>query len=234
MGHPPPVSDEDAAHWEPGLLSSVCHDLRTPLASIQMGVGFLRKVLQPEEEAALRVVEAMHRSAQHMNHLIESFSDLAKIHAHELTLHLALHDVAAVMGTAHERSAADATTHGIPLSLENHAACAGLLLPCDRERLVQCLHHLAWCALRVVPEGGTLAMRARTGADTLVQFEVEARARRIRTELPKPELAIARGLIELHGGQLAVAVDGEHLELSFALPRERHDLSELRAGPSVG
>ncbi len=220
----PPVSDENAAQWERGLLASVCHDLRTPLASIQMGVGFLRRVLQPDEVAGLRVVEAMHRSVQHMSQLIESFTDLARIQAHELTLDLGMHDVADMMRGAHERLAPDARAHGVPLAFEDQTACAGLLLPCDRERLVQCLRRLASCALRAVAEGGTLSMRARAGEDQFVRFEVEARSRRL-AELAKPDLAIARGLIELHGGCLAVTADRERLRLSFALPRDRRSLS---------
>jgi len=82
-----PVSEEDASRAERCLLTSVCHDLRAPLAAIEMGVGFLRRVPQPDEAARLRVVEAMDGSVRQMNRLIETL-------------------------TAHERVAPDATTGG--------------------------------------------------------------------------------------------------------------------------
>jgi signal transduction histidine kinase len=187
-------------------------------------------VLPAEDAASLRVVDAMHRAAQRMSQLIESFSDLAKLQTGDLTLELGVHDVASILGEAHERFAPDACAQGIPFSVDGLASTEGVLLPCDRGRLLQSLLLMASCALRVVPERGAITVRTRV-ADTLVTFDVEARchpdpsSRRITGELPKPELAIARGLIALHGADLAIAYDAELLELSCILPRDRRDLA---------
>ena len=45
-------------------------------------------------------------------------------------------------------------------------------------------------------------------------------SRRLVSEPPKPALALARGLVELHGSTLDVTGDGDSLTMSFALGRE--------------
>jgi signal transduction histidine kinase len=209
----------------PDLLSSVCHDLKDPLASIVMGAGFLRRSLSPDDLPVQRVVEAIHRAADRMSQLITSFSDLARLETHELTLDVRLHDVGAIVRSAFEHLVAEATPQNALVSLELDPALP--TLPCDRERVMQILRHLTASALRVVPEGGSVVLVADAGAGGAARIKVVAKrgpaptSRRIGSEPPKPGLALARGLIELHGGSLAVAGDGDTLTLSFALPRER-------------
>ena len=206
---------------ERDLLSNVCHDLSEPLASIMMGTGFLRKLLPPDDVPAQRVVDAIHRAATKMGQRISSFSDLAKLEANKLQLEIRPYDVAAILQAALEQFLPDATARHVSVSLALGTDVPMLQLPCDRDRLLQTLRQLCACALRVVPEGATIALSAATDATNLLRFEVAARrstaSRRMGTALPKPELAIARGLIELHGGSLETAGDADSLSLSFTL-----------------
>jgi len=219
----PTTAETGAPRYSPDLLSSVCHDLKDPLASIVMGAGFLRRSLSHEDLAAQRVVEAIHRAADRMSQLIVSFSDLARLETHELTLELRPHDVGAIVTASFEKLVVEAAAQSVPVSLELDPAIPPLR--CDRERLLQILHHLAVSALRVVPGGGCIVVRAHANARGAVCIQVLARrgpgssSRRIGSEPPKPAIALARGLIELHGGCLAVAGDGDTLTLSFDLPR---------------
>lgn len=256
----PEPRDATADRWESDLLASVCHDLKTPLASLVMGVAFLRRVLPAEQASALRVVDAMHRSGQRMDRLIESFSSLAKLQSGNLRLQLGLHDVAVLAREACQRFTPEASAQGTTLSLEDLGDSEGILLPCDGERLVQALVAMASCALRVLPEDGSLAIRLKV-AHSLVRFEVEARLdpdRSRRDEVPKqpsgptsqngaqrksqpltaklpvPELAIANGLIALHGAQLEIIRDDERLELSCSLPRDRGLLAPGNDPPASG
>jgi len=208
---------------ERSLLSSVCHDLKDPLASIVMGAGFLRRTLSPEEAGALRVVEAIHRAAERMTRLIANFADLARLQAHELTLDLRSDDVGACVKTAFDQFLPEATVQQVPVAIEVDAHLPEV--PCDRVRLVQALGQLGTCALRVVPDGGSIVLRAQGEGAGQVRVEVAAKrpaganTRRIVSDPPKPELAIARGIVELHGAHLAVVGDGDALTLSFLLPR---------------
>lgn len=53
------------------------HDLRNPLAAIDMGASLLRRQL-PAESASLRVVDKVHSSAQRMSRMIEQILDLTR------------------------------------------------------------------------------------------------------------------------------------------------------------
>ena len=206
----------------PSLLSSICHDLKAPLASIVMGAGFLRRVLPAGDESARRVAEAIAHAADRMNEFIAVLSDLARLEAREVTLDVKPHAVASVLRQACDRIHPEAAAQGVPLGLDAGAEVDALLVACDATRLQQALRYLAACALRVVPEGGTVALRAKPDA-TYVRFTVEAERgpgtghRLVQGDIPQPELAIARGLVELHGGVLEVGGDDESLAMSFAL-----------------
>jgi two-component system sensor histidine kinase KdpD len=206
----------------PSLLSSICHDLKAPLASIVMGAGFLRRVLPAEDESARRVAEAIGRAATRMNDFIGVLSDLARLEARDVTLDVRPHAVASLLRQASERIHPEAVAQGIPLGLDAGTDVDALLVSCDAIRLEQALRYLAACAMRVVPEGGTVSLRA-THDGTYVRFAVEAERsssasnRLIQDDIPQPELAIAKGLVELHGGVIEIAGDGETLALSFAL-----------------
>jgi signal transduction histidine kinase len=209
----------------PDLLSSVCHDLKDPLASIVMGAGFLRRALSPEDQAAQRVVEAIHRAAERMSQLISSFSDLARLETHELTLEVHPLDVGALVKAAFEAFVADAAAQNVVVSLELEPVLP--TVPCDRDRVLQILRHLTASALRVVPERGTIVVVGAADATGGARIQVVAKrgpgptSRRIGSEPPKPAMALAKGLIELHGGSLTAVGDGDALTLTFVLPRGR-------------
>jgi K+-sensing histidine kinase KdpD len=223
----PPVGGpaDPTAQTKPdrGLLSSVCHDLKDPLASIVMGAGFLRRTLAPEDAAAHRVVEAIHRAAERMNRLISNFSDLARLQSHEVTLAPRSEDLGAILKTVLDQFLAEATAQQVPVSLEVEPELPEF--PCDRARLVQAVRHLAACALRVVPDGGSIEIRARRDGSSAARVEVVARrpqgatSRRVVAEPPKPELAIATAIVELHGAHVRIVSDGDTLAMSFVLSR---------------
>jgi signal transduction histidine kinase len=234
---PPDIPPNDAATPEPqapaafeatrtpDLLSSVCHDLRAPLASIMMGAGFLRRALSPEDLAARGVVEAIHRAADGMSQAITMFSDLARLEMHDLTLEIGSHDIGAIVQSIHDELVAAPSALDVPIALELEPGLP--MLPCDKERVAQILRQLAAAALRVTPDRGSLLVRVATHGSGSVRVEVIARrhadagSRRITTEPPKPALALARGLVELHGGSLAVAGDPDTFTISIELPLDR-------------
>jgi hypothetical protein len=206
----------------PDLLSSVCHDLRAPLASIVMGAGYLRRTLSPDDQAGRRVLEAMQRAADGMSQVISTFSDLARLEMHELTLEIAPHDVATMVRVAFDELVAEPAAQGLAISLELEPDIPAL--PCDRERILRVLHQLAEVALRILPDRGTVVLRVQAHGGSTVRFEVVIRrhpdpsSRRITTEPPRPALALAKGLVELHGGCFTGTQDEDACTLSFGVP----------------
>jgi K+-sensing histidine kinase KdpD len=203
------------------LLSSVCHDMKAPLASIVVGAGFLRKVLPKDNLAALRVVDAMHRAASRMDQLIVNFGDLGKLETRELSLDIRSYPVRETVQTAFEQLRADATGDGITVALAMSAEAASTSIRCDRNRLLQILAQLSACTLRVAPDGSAVTMHVSTSGSN-IRFEMttqtaDGSSRRIGSDLPRPQLAIAQGLIELHGAALDIDGDAHTLTLGFAL-----------------
>ena len=229
-----PPSEATAVHLSRSasgtLLSSVCHDLKEPLASILMGAGFLRKAIPGDDPTVARVVEVIQRAADKMGQRISFFADLARLEANEMRLQRGPCPAGALLEAARQQLVAGAAERQI--SVESDVGELSLRdVDGDRDRLVQVLQLLGACALRVVPEHGTLVLRALPGASGSVSFRVHAQsptapgARAMTAELPKPELAVAAGLIALHGGALAIERDAVSLAMTFEV------VSDRRASP---
>jgi signal transduction histidine kinase len=204
------------------LLSSVCHDLKAPLASMVMGTGFLRRVLPPDNAAALRVVEAMHKACDRMHERIVAFSDLAKLQTSEMTLHVAAHELVSLAQQAFEQFRKDASAHAVSVSLQLSPDAASLRVACDADRILQVLRLLTACALRASPDGAEVSMHAGSAEGGAPSFGIHATSARGATrpftvDLPRPEMALGRGLIELHGGNLTASCDRNGVSLAFTL-----------------
>jgi signal transduction histidine kinase len=223
---------------EKDLVSIICHDLKDPLASIVMGAGYLKKTVASEGDEARssrRVVEAISRSADRMSQVIGDFHDLSKLDMGTLEINLAPCDVVAALHAAMGPLKAQAEEKSIGLSFEAPAQPA--VARCDRTRLLQIVGKLTHNAVKFTPPKGSVVVRV-TSEDKLVRvsvsdtgrgispeilgdiFDHAANARRTPREGPGLGLAIARGLVELQGGQIAVESRvGQGTTLSFTLLR---------------
>ena len=221
---------------EKDLVSIVCHDLKDPLASIVMGAGFLRKTIAADDGASRRVVEAISRSANRMSQVVSDFHDLAKLEAGTLVLDRRPCDVVATLRAAVTAFEVEAQERRLSLTME--ASAPSLLVKCDRTRLTQIASKLLSNALRFTPPDGRVALRVAAD-DGLVRisvtdtgrgipaeqlgslFEYSSNARRSPRDGPGLGLAIVRGLVELHSGEVVVESRvGEGSTFAFTLPNE--------------
>jgi hypothetical protein len=218
----PGTSSPVARSLPADLLSAICHDLKEPLAAIVMGAGFLQRSLSTETATALRMVEVIQRAADNMQRRIAFFSEFARLEAGELGLEMSAYEVGPLLESVYELMTAQAKERNVLLSIEPDMSLGAL--HGDRGRLIQILQLLAACALRVTPEKGAVRLRIVPGPDGSTFFEIQARrcgdgeSRPIVAELPKPELAMATGLIALHNGSLAVQRGETEVRMSFCLP----------------
>ncbi len=219
------------------LLSIVCHDLKDPLASIVMGAGFLKKTAPADDSAARRVVDAIARSADRMSQVIGDFNDLAKLEAGLLPFDPRPCDVVAILRGAIASFDAQAKERGLALVLDERGERLEVLA--DPIRLTQIATKLIANAIKFTPPGGRIAARAAesdgrvriavsdTGrgipADRFARiFDYAANARRNPRDGPGLGLAIVRGLVELHRGEIAVESRvGEGSTFSVSLPLSR-------------
>lgn len=216
------------------LISIVCHDLKDPLASIVMGAGFLRRTASPEDPAARRVIEAIARSADRMGLVVTDFHDLAKLEAGRLTVDRRPCDVVALIRGGLGSLEIQARERGVRFDVELPGRPT--LVLCDRARILQIISKLVGNALKFTSADGHVVLRVvREGAEVTFAvedtgrgiaedrlktiFEHAANARRTPRDGPGLGLAIARGLVELQGGRIAVESQaGKGSTFSFRLP----------------
>jgi signal transduction histidine kinase len=202
------------------VLGVVSHDLRNPLSAIAMCATVLRE--SPPESAPERRVlaDTIHESAEWMQRLMRDLLDVAAIEAGGLSLERREEDVGAIMQrlrSTFEHPAADAR-----LTLGVDVAPGARTIMADAGRVLQVLANLVGNAVKFTEPGGTVAVRAEpSGHD--VRFSVADTGPGIPAEhLPRVfelywharhtgrrrgsgyGLAIARGLVEAHGGRIWV------------------------------
>jgi two-component system sensor histidine kinase KdpD len=216
------------------LLSSVSHDLRTPLASI---TGAASTLLENEArlDAATRrdLLEALHEEADRLNRLVQNLLEMTRLEAGALVPHTAWHSVEEVVGAALGRFgkslAERPVTARIPAELP--------LVPMDDVLIEQVLINLIDNAIKYTPAGTPIEVSADdTGAAVVVEVADRGPGLRPGEERlifekfhrtdPAPSvrgaglgLAICQGIIQAHGGRIwAENRPGGGVALRFTLP----------------
>ena len=216
---------EAASRAKDDFLATLSHELRTPLTSI---VGWVR-MIRAGTVAAARVDHAMaviERNAQAMTSLVDELLDMAIIVAGHLELKLAPVDVGATVHAAVEAAAPQAAAKTIRVRLQEGPEL--LIVQADPARLRQILGNLIANALKFTPADGQVTVRWGRRGDTAeievsdsgvgVANDVVARIfeRFWQADSSRTRhhgglgigLAITKGLVEAHGGTVAVASPG--------------------------
>ena len=207
------------------FLATLSHELRTPLNAI---VGWAQLLLHGnlDRDKTRHAYEVIDRSAKAQTALIGDVLDVSRIISGKLRLTPTAVDVADIMQAALEtvRPAADARR--IQLTA---GAMERVTVQADPSRLQQVFWNLLSNAVKFTPEGGTVAVAVRGLGD-----RVEVEVRDTGAGLSREELrhlferfwqadasstrrhgglglglAIVRHLVELHGGQVTAASEGQ-------------------------
>jgi PAS domain S-box-containing protein len=215
------------------ILSVVAHDLRNPLSAIQNSAELLAQVEPTERQSS--AIEMILRATAGMNGLIGDLLEVTRIDAGRLTLDTAPLPLRSLLRESTAMLGALAGSRGI--SLELRLADDDLVIEADGMRLHQVLSNLVGNAIKFTPTGGRVTIEcgaedeeARFGViDTGPGIAPEEiphifgrfwqRNRRDRRGLGLG-LAIAKGLVEAHGGRIWVeSTVGEGARFYFTLPR---------------
>jgi signal transduction histidine kinase len=216
------------------VLSVVAHDLRNPLGVIRNGAELLSDLGLEERQG--RFTAMILRAADGMNRLINDLLEVTRIDAGALSLDLAPVRVRAVLDEAllMLRPLADARR----IALEQEADVPDVAVRVDNVRIHQVLSNLVGNALKFTPPDGRVTIGC-------VLLEREARFSVVDTgpgispeEIPHIfgrfwqanqndgrgvglGLAIAKGLVEGHGGRIWVeSTVGEGARFYFTIPME--------------
>lgn len=216
------------------FLATLAHELRNPLAPIRNAVHILqrRTDASPDLEWAHGVIA---RQVTHMARLIDDLMDVARITRGALDLRLERVDIQTIIRDALEtsRPMIEANHHDLSVILPNSA----VQVEVDPVRLSQVFSNLLNNASKYTPPGGRIQLRARLEGDglaitvtdngigipeTMLSWIFEPFSQ-IEPSTRRPEgglgigLALARRLVQMHGGKLVASSSGVGMGSAFTV-----------------
>jgi two-component system sensor histidine kinase SaeS len=228
---------EQAESARRDLVAAVSHDLRTPLTAIRAMLEALADGVVDDPETVARYHSTMRSQVVHLNRLIDDLFELSQMDAGGERYVLQSADLAALVGEAVESFAMRAAARGVEVRL---LADGSAVLPIEPARIARVLNNLVDNALRHSPSGtaievqlsrppGEYHVSVRDHGEGLSAVDLPRVFDRFyRGEKSRSRefggaglgLAIARGIVEAHGGRIwaANASDGGAV-FTFALPR---------------
>jgi len=207
------------------FLAMLGHELRNPLAAIRNATELL-SLLAAADSRLLRVHGVLERQSTQMARLIDGLLEISRIARGKIQLQRAAIDVRDVLKGVIEDRVALIEASG--LSLRVSQSDQPLWIWADKVRLAQVFDNLLGNAVKFTPSPGSIELTlGRDGDDVLVRVRDSGVGIRpeMLTRLFQPfqqeaqdiareagglglGLALARGLIELHGGSVDALSDG--------------------------
>jgi signal transduction histidine kinase len=227
------ISARKAAARMRGLFfASVSHDLKSPLNAI---LGFTELVRAKEvlSDGQHESLELIGRRGRELLALIETILDAARVDAGQLSLVLDRSDVRSLVNEAVLKGKDLGGDRDVSLVMEISDEIAPIRV--DRVRMPRAMATFIGHALRIA-DSPLVHVRALPAPDKRWLFEVEvasssADRQRLRAMLdPSPAagpsehrglalgLRLARSIVELHGGKVAVKEQGDGTAFSLLLP----------------
>ena len=223
---------ERAARIKDDFVSTLSHELRTPLNAILGWVGVLRQDQQPETLA--KAIDVIDRNSRRQSQMIDDLLDMGRILSGKMRLEVQRVELATVIEEAILSAQPSADGKGVRLlkTLGSAAIVRG-----DPGRLQQVVWNLLSNAIKFTPRGGQVQVTLRkvhsqvhiqvtdTGigiAPDLVG-EIFERFRQADASTTRRHgglglgLSIVKSLVELHGGSVDAASDGDNTGATFTV-----------------
>jgi PAS domain S-box-containing protein len=224
----------DADRRKDEFLATLAHELRNPLAPIRQA-ALISKAAAATDAQKRWSHEVIDRQVQHMALLLDDLLDVSRITRGMLQLRKSATELSPVIDAAVEtaRPLIDGKRHQLVVDVP----AAPVRLEVDALRLAQVISNLLANAARYTDPHGTIRLAARAGADEIA-IEVSDNGIGLRpesleeifemfTQVRSNEdrssgglgigLALAKGLVELHGGTVQAASDGPGLGSRFTV-----------------
>jgi signal transduction histidine kinase len=224
---------EQASRAREEMLAIVAHDLRNPLNVVVMTAALLTDT-EPPRERRVELLGTVRRAAQRMNRLIEDLLEVVRQESGQMRLDLDDVSAASIIDQTAEMFQAAAVERDVSLTIRG--APPELVVTGDTDRILQVMSNLVGNALKFVPRGGSVVLNCEqrdgvalfTVADSgpgIPQedldrlFEKFWQRRRADRRGVGLGLAIARGIVEAHGGRIwAESTVGIGSTFCFSLP----------------
>ncbi|HSW29808.1 MAG TPA: PAS domain-containing sensor histidine kinase [Longimicrobiales bacterium] len=227
---------KSAALLKDHVIGLVSHELRSPLISIRGALTFLEPHLRGAGEEARNLYDMALRNASFLERLVRDLLDVERLATGQLSLEMEALPVHDVLARAREVVLPEAMERGVTL---REPAPAAARVTADMDRLVQVFTNLLSNAVKSSEPGGEVWMEVASEAGT-VTVGVHDRGwgispddhHRIFEPFVQVEgggaagaggaglgLAIARAIVERHGGRIWVeSAPGEGASFFVSLP----------------
>jgi two-component system sensor histidine kinase KdpD len=220
------------------LLDALAHDFKTPLTSIKAAVTSLLSQSRPDADRELMTI--INEEADRLNRLVAEVLEMVRIEAGKLHLEKRPQDIGEIIGSTLAELRPVLHERPVEVRLQDALPAADA----DFDFVQQVLRQLVDNALKYSPPGSPLTISARSGDGRIVVsvadrgsgideqeqmriFDKFFRAREHRFRVPGTGmgLAIAKGIVEAHGGKIWVTSEpGQGSVFSFALPVYRGEI----------
>lgn len=216
------------------LLDSVTHEFRTPLTAIKASAETLLSGVELDNRQRKDLLTVINEESDRLNRLVGEAAEVAQLDAHQLELHLELHAIAEPVDAALARLRQTLQHHIVQCAIPERLPRVRM----DLERIAEVLVHLLDNAAKYSAPDTVIQITAEhrngnvitsvadhgPGIDEIDQemvFEKFFRGRnqRARIQGTGMGLAIAKAIIELHGGSIGVTSQlGRGSLFYFSLP----------------
>jgi PAS domain S-box-containing protein len=225
---------QQATRARDDVLAVVAHDLRNPLNTVTMAISLMLENTPVENVKERRQVEIVRRAADRMNRMIQDLLDVKRMESGRLGIDAQPESAASLVSDTIEMLRPIAT--GSTIVLEANIAENLLPVLADSARIQQVLSNLVGNAVKFTPREGRVVVSAEP-IDGGVRFCVSDNGPGIPPDqlphifgqfwqaMPSDRrgiglgLAIAKGIVEAHGGMIWVESQvGSGSNFYFTLP----------------
>ncbi|MFI5020225.1 MAG: ATP-binding protein [Alphaproteobacteria bacterium] len=231
------------------LLTSISHDLRTPLASIIGSITTFKTLKDPVDPRVKgELIATIQEEAERLNRFVGNLLDMSRLESGALPIKRQVLDVGELLETSLRRAARLVSHHRVEVDV----AADLPMISGDATLLEQALFNLIDNAAKYAPAGSPIRVSARRSGDRL-QLEVSDEGpgippdhlerifdkfHRVAADGDKRPpgtglgLAICRGFVEALGGTLRAAnrADRRGAVFTITLPLPAKTAGELEAG----
>lgn len=228
--------EREAEHTKNDLVSSVAHDLRTPLTSIIGYLGWVRTRTDLDEATRQKYIEIAYSKALRLEQLTNELFGFVKLEHNEMTIRIGKLDLVQLMEQMLDEMTPSFVENDLTVKFGHSQE--HLLIEADGDLLARLFANLLNNAVKYGKEGKQIRVEIGVSGDYAVtkvinyghvipENELEAIFRKFyRTEQSRSRdtggtglgLAIAEQIVELHHGQIHVKSDMQGTVFEVELP----------------